>query len=308
MTVIKLLNVAVAGIALALANPAFAQVEAGEEEWRADGDEYSEDAEPDSAEELQELASMMSGLFQGEPLSAEQEARVPAAQAVVLTMMPDGFYTDLMNDMMDQMLRPMMSMFSNPDFVLGNRLEVDPEMLAALDEAEKRELVTMLDPAHEKRGDAMVEAMTGNMGGVFANIEGPMREGLAKAYAVRFDAAQLTDIANFFATPTGALYAREQLALFSDPRVIQASMQAMPTMMGNMGDMENGIVEAMEALPAERSYADLSARERSRMSELLAISPAELENVVTAPSPMNSDSAEEYDDAADPAVDPTGNE
>ncbi|MEC7534302.1 MAG: DUF2059 domain-containing protein, partial [Pseudomonadota bacterium] len=164
--------------------------------------------------------------------------------------------------MMDKMLRPMLTMFSQPEFVLGARLTVDAEAIEALEQAEQAELTAMLDPAYQARGDAMVAVLTSRMGGMFTAMEGPMREGLSKAYAVRFDDAQLADIAAFFATPTGGEYARESMALFADPQVMQASMQALPAMMSGFGDIESAMREAMAALPAERGYGDLTEAQR----------------------------------------------
>jgi len=270
----KIVN-AMAAAALVCAVPAAAQ----------EDPEHSQSAM--SPGELDEFAGMMASLFQTEPLTEEQNARLPAAQAVVGEMMPDGFYGEMMAGMMDKMLRPMLTMFSQPEFVLGARLAVDAEAIEALEEAEQAELTAMLDPAYQARGDAMVAVLTSRMGGMFTAMEGPMREGLSKAYAVRFDDAQLADIAAFFATPTGGEYARESMALFADPQVMQASMQALPAMMSGFGDIESAMREAMEALPAERGYGDLTEAQRERMAELLDVDPAQLADLVNPPKPMD---------------------
>ena len=270
----KIVN-AMAAAALVCAVPAAAQ----------EDPEHSQSAM--SPGELDEFAGMMASLFQTEPLTEEQNARLPAAQAVVGEMMPDGFYGEMMAGMMDKMLRPMLTMFSQPEFVLGARLTVDAEAIEALEEAEQAELTAMLDPAYQARGDAMVAVLTSRMGGMFTAMEGPMREGLSKAYAVRFDDAQLADIAAFFATPTGGEYARESMALFADPQVMQASMQALPAMMSGFGDMESAMREAMAALPAERGYGDLTEAQRERMAELLDVDPAQLADLVNPPKSMD---------------------
>ncbi|WP_226698357.1 DUF2059 domain-containing protein [Qipengyuania flava] len=270
----KIVN-AMAAAALVCAVPAAAQEHL----------EHSESAM--SPGDLDEFAGMMASLFQTEPLTEEQNARLPAAQAVVGEMMPDGFYGEMMAGMMDKMLRPMLTMFSQPEFVLGARLTVDAEAIEALEEAEQAELTAMLDPAYQARGDAMVAVLTSRMGGMFTAMEGPMREGLSKAYAVRFDDAQLADIAAFFATPTGGEYARESMALFADPQVMQASMQALPAMMSGFGDIESAMREAMAALPAERGYGDLTEAQRERMAELLDVDPAQLADLVNPPKSMD---------------------
>ena len=264
-------------LSLAVSAPAMAQdIVMGEIE----GEVAIDDAEADGAMDEAAVLAMMSGLFQAEPLTAEQEARLPAATAIVATMMPEGFYGEIMRDMMEKTMRPMMAMFSEPDFLLASRLTLDEAALAELSDAEKQELLTMLDPAWDQRADTMVDALISNMGGAFAAVEPPVRAGLAKAYAVRFDEAQLADISTFFATPTGGEFARQSMALFADPQVMGATMEAMPEMIGSFTEMETAMEAALESLPAERDYADLSMAQRARMADLLGVEPDALGDMV----------------------------
>ena len=264
-------------LSLAVSAPAMAQdIVMGEIE----GEVAIDDAEADGAMDEAAVLAMMSGLFQAEPLTAEQEARLPAATAIVATMMPEGFYGEIMRDMMEKTMRPMMAMFSEPDFILASRLTLDEAALADLSDAEKQELLTMLDPAWDQRADTMVDALISNMGGAFAAVEPPVRAGLAKAYAVRFDEAQLADISTFFATPTGGEFARQSMALFADPQVMGATMEAMPEMIGSFTEMETAMEAALESLPAERDYADLSMAQRARMADLLGVEPDALGDMV----------------------------
>ncbi|MBK62859.1 MAG: hypothetical protein CL575_07970 [Altererythrobacter sp.] len=242
-----------------------------------------------SQQRLEEISSMMSNLFVADPLTAEQEARLPAAQAVVGAMMPDGFYGTMMTDIVDKMMRPMMTMFSSPEIILSARLDLDEEAIGQLTEAEQAEISAMLDPAFDQRVDAIIGVMTEKMGGMFAVMEDPMREGLSKAYAVRFDDNQLADIAAFFATPTGSVYAKESMALFSDPQVMQASMKALPAMMSSFGNIETAMEESMANLPKEAAYSDLTAAQRQRLAELLGIEPEDLSEVIKPPRPMAPD-------------------
>ncbi|NCP24142.1 MAG: DUF2059 domain-containing protein [Erythrobacter sp.] len=270
-------SLALGVLSLTLSAPAMAQdIELGEIE----GEVAIDDAETDGAMDEAAVLAMMSGLFQAEPLTAEQEARLPAATAIVATMMPEGFYGELMRDMMEKTMRPMMAMFSEPDFILASRLTLDEAAIAELGDAEKKELLTMLDPVWDQRADTMVNAIVANMGGAYAAVEPPVRAGLAKAYAVRFDEAQLADISSFFATPTGGEFARQSMALFADPQVMGATMEAMPEMIGSFTEMETSMEAALESLPAERDYADLSAAQRARMADLLGVEPDALGDMV----------------------------
>ncbi len=266
-----------AGLMLLASAPASAQAEDA-----AAGEDLT-------GEQLAEFGALMGQVFQTEPLTATQEARLPQARALVETMMPDGFYGQMMGDVMDKMMRPMMTMFSTPDFILAARLSLEDGSLDDLEESEKDELVEMLDPAHDRRADAIINVLTGQMAGMFEVMEDPIREGLSKAYAVRFDQDQLADIGAFFATPTGEIYAREQMALFADPQVMRASMQALPAMMSGFGDMEATMKEAMASLPKERSYEDLDTAQRRRMAQLLGLDVDSLAEVVLPPKPVESD-------------------
>ena len=270
----------VAAAAIVGASPALAQ----NDQTDAGGDM--------SAGKIDEVAEIMANLFQAEPLTAEQEARLPVAEAVVSAMTPEGFYSEMIGDMIDKMIRPMMSMVTAPEFVMGARLDIDEEAIAALDDTEQAEIVAMLDPAHDRRVDAILTVLAGKVGHAFATMEEPMREGLSRAYAVRFDNGQLADIGAFFATPTGSVYARESMALFADPQVVQASMQALPAIMGGFGNLEMAMNEAMASLPDERAYGDLSPAERTRMAELLGVEAARLQEIVKPPKPIDGPSAD----------------
>ncbi len=270
-------SLALGTLSLGLSSPLAAQdIEIG----KVEGEVALEPAEAGGAMDEAAVLEMMSGMFQAEPLTADQEARLPAATAIVATMMPEGFYGEMMRDMMEKTMRPMMAMFSEPDFLLASRLTLDEAAIAELGDAEKKELLTMLDPAWDQRADTMVNAIVANMGGAYAAVEPPVRAGLAKAYAVRFDEAQLADISSFFATPTGSEFARQSMALFADPQVMGATMEALPEMVGSFTEMETSMEAALESLPAERDYADLSAAQRARMADLLGVEPDALGDMV----------------------------
>lgn len=177
----------------------------------------------------------------------------------------------------------MLSGASGADIALGGRLSVDPEVRAALSDEQKIELATMLDPGFAERGTIMQTIMNDMMLEVAVALEPGFREGMAKAYAVRFDADQLDDIAEFFATPTGEIFARENIKLTTDPQVMSASMQAMPAMMEQFSNLGGELEAAMEELPAERDLADLNAAERARIAELLNLDDTALEEAVNPP-------------------------
>lgn len=239
---------------------------------------------PPSAQQLEAMGDMFAGLFTSEALSEEQEARVPAAMALVDVMMPEGFYAEMMSEMMSSTMGPMLELMSGAqgaELVLGSRLLVDPEVTAALSGEEKAELAGLLDPAFSQRGGLMQGIMNNIMVEAATLIEPGFKEGMAKAYAVRFDDAQLADIAVFFATPTGQLYAQENIKLMADPQVMSASMQAMPQMMQQFGDIGAQMEAAMADLPPERNVSDLTPEQSSRMAQILGVEETSLSDIVS---------------------------
>ena len=236
------------------------------------------------AQQLEAMGDMFAGMFTSEPLTAEQEARLPAAKALIDVMMPEGFYADMMNEMMSSTMAPLLDMMSGAgaaDMVIASRLMVDPQVTASLSDAEKAELAGLLDPSFGERGGIIQNMFNDIMFEAAVLIEPGFKEGMAKAYAIRFDDAQLADIAAFFETPTGTLYAQENIKLMADPQVMSASMQAMPQMMQQFGDMGAQIEAAMAALPPERNVEDFTAEERRRMAQLLGVDANTLEDVVS---------------------------
>ena len=88
---------------------------------------------------------------------------------------------------------------------------------------------------------------------------------------------ELDDIDAFFSTESGLSYARKSFAMSSDPRIIAASMESLPTIMGSLGEFETDLAAAAADLPEPRTFAELSAEERARLAELLGWSVEELE-------------------------------
>ncbi len=258
-----------------------------------------------TGDELAQVAEMFGGMFTADELTEEQQTRLPQAEALMAVMMPEGFYAEMMSEMMGTTLEPMMTMISGEggaNLLLGSRINADPEDYAGLSGAEKVEVARLLDPGFAERGRVMQEFMANIMVDVATDIEPGFRAGMAKAYAVRFDAAQLADIAAFFATPTGQLYATENMKLMADPQVMSATMEAMPQMMQRIGSLEGEMRAAMEAVPAERGVDEMSAQERARLAELLGVDESDLGDLVSAPAGDDGDLYQDTDEAAEDAA------
>lgn len=82
------------------------------------------------------------------------------------------------------------------------------------------------DPAFRAKLDSFMREEQGRALRLLRASMPRMMDAMARAYARRFTASQLDEIAAFFRTPTGRLYVTQSMTLMSDPDV-QASQRAM---------------------------------------------------------------------------------
>lgn len=261
----KMIKTALAASLLAVsATPALAQDDAAE------------------AELAGEVMGKLATLFQAEPLNAEEEARLPAASAAVGQMMPEGFYGRMMGDMLDRIMGPMFEAMS-AEIIQGQirkQVGIYSFDLPELDEGQLAEISSILDPVAKQRMQLMTEGMSKGMIGMFAKIEPAMRDGMSRAYAVRFSEGELADINSFFATPTGGKYAAESMAIMADPQVMSGMMQAMPAVMQELPMLIEQLKAEEAKLPQPNGYGDLTDEQRGRLADLLGLEKRELADMM----------------------------
>lgn len=237
------------------------------------------------------LAGMMGGGMKVDPLTPEQQARLPQAEAIIARIMPPG----AMAEMSQQMFGGLLGGFGEkmpvgPRLAVAEALGIDPDSLDGLGEAEATELANLFDPAWKQREGAMQGMVSVMMGEMMNVMEPPMRKAMAELYAIRFSGAELAAIDAFFATEAGTKYARESLSMASDPRLMSASMEMLPALFASLADMEGRIKERMASLPEPRRFANLSPEERERVAKLTGLSVEDLvradEEVMTVEMPM----------------------
>jgi hypothetical protein len=234
--------------------------------------------------------SPMANMFgKAEPLSAEQEARIPAAEQVVARIFPPGTYARMMNDTMKPMMDNIMGSFMDaPMSEIAKLSGLPADQLPQMGEGSLREVMAILDPAFEERTRLMSGVTMQLVSDMMVEIEPSYRAGLARAYASRFTEAELADMAAYFATPTGAKYAAESMLINTDPQVMSTMNEMMPTMMRLMPDMMAKAKEAEAQFPPPRSFSDLSPAEQARLAELLGTSVEELRKNEPAPGDTKS--------------------
>lgn len=287
-----LVRVPLAGLLLAAGTPALAQEAAAGPPVRQPG-AVSLQAEDEKADPF----AMLSGLFAVEPLTAEQEARLPQATAIIARLVPDGAMAEMMGTMFDRIIKPMEDLGrASPDRRVADALGVG-EFDLELTEAEAQEIADMFDPAFEEREAREMALMPEMMQGLMSALEPPLRKAMAELYAINFNESELRDIDAFFATPTGAVYARRSFAMASDPRIMAATMEAMPGVMGPIGEIEQRVKAATADLPPVRSYAELTARERARITALTGLAAEDIEEWTSSGEDWSDEAWDTADDA-----------
>ncbi|RXZ64840.1 DUF2059 domain-containing protein [Pelagerythrobacter rhizovicinus] len=230
-----------------------------------------------ASHDVEALASAFGEMFPAEPLTPEQEARLPMAQAVVAHIFPPGTYARMMEEMMGPMMDSILgSMAQIPVAQLAAIAGMEQSQVAAMGEAKLGEVMAIVDPAHERRSAVASDVMVEMLGDVMERIEPSYREGLARAYATRFDPVDLAELDRFFQTPVGSRYAAESMLIFADPQVMSAMNEAMPAVLEMMPAMMERMQQRMEDLPEPRALSDLSDAELQRLSELLGVPAEEL--------------------------------
>lgn len=223
------------------------------------------------------MAEMMA-MFTAEPLTAEEEARIPLAAEVINKMMPPGTLAEVMGDMfgMEGMLGPIMQRAVEPrvaDF--AGQLGLEAWELD-MDAAAVAEAAAIIDPVRDERNQLKAGVMPEIMTNMMNAMEPTMREAMTEVFAIQFSVQELNDINAFFSTESGAAFAKKSMNMSSDPRVLGASMKAMPEMMASFANMEAQMEAATADLPQPRGFADLSAEEQRRMAELTGFTVDEL--------------------------------
>lgn len=178
-------------------------------------------------------------------------ARLMLARKTVEYVWPLGTYQRMMSASVDQMMDSMMSgMF---DMKIGDMVSTDGKGMTEEDkkiaQTTMRDAILKNDPHFEERMRITNKVMFGEMEAVLTKMEPAIREGLAKAYARKFDARQLADLNGFFQTPTGKVYAAESILLFTDPEMMTAMTGSMPELMKSMPAIMEKVKKATAHLP-----------------------------------------------------------
>lgn len=220
-------------------------------------------------EELAKFLEIFKIEDDGAPIEPDQLIR---GEKVAAKLLPDGSYRKIMATTMQDVLDPMMSSMDQvPLSTIAQFAGIAESEFSPPDDTTLRQLMEIIDPYYKERQQRIFSGISEIIIDLSDQIEPAMREGMAKAYARRFSAAELDDVAAFLGTETGSKFGSESLAVFSSREVISASMEIMPEFFQRFSQ-EMGDPEAfMGDLPPQRSFEDISEEEWQRFAELLGI-------------------------------------
>ena len=204
--------------------------------------------------------------------------RTVLARTTVDYIFPQGTYARIMDKTLDTVLASVMQTTAAiPARDLAKLSGLPADDLNALGEATLAQVMEIVDPAYQKRMDLSMRAIMTEMTGLMTQFEPEIRDGLANAYARRFDETQLRELNAFFATPTGSTYAAESMIIFMDPEVMARMQAFMPVMMKQMPQTMEKVQTAVADLPPPRKYSDLGKAEKAKLAELLGTTTKDLE-------------------------------
>jgi len=207
---------------------------------------------------------------------AQADPKLEAATRIAAKILPDGTYARMMGDSMSGMVGQIMTQGFDVNIRrVAESLGADPDKLPKSD-ATLRQVMTIMDPAFNRRMELMTTAMFKELGTLLSSEEPSMRAGLAEAYTNQFDAAQLAAIDAFLATPAGSAFAGKSMTIMLDPAVVKRMQTMMPKMVEAMPAVLKKSMDATAGLPKPREVKDLSAEERRRLADLLGLDPKKL--------------------------------
>jgi hypothetical protein len=209
-------------------------------------------------------------------------ANLALGRDIAAKVLPNGTYQKMMSGPMSQIMSGMTDRMSTlPIAPFLKAAGQSPSDALKLGSTTIKQIMDIVDPAYQQRMQIIMPVMMQQMGEVMTRFEPQMRDGLAQAYGTRFTLAQLTDIDHFFNTPSGSAYAAENMTIATDPAVMQKMQAFMPTLMQAMPGIMQKAMAATASLPKAKTPATLTDADRTKLAQLLGVSPDKLKKAPT---------------------------
>ena len=263
---------ALAPLAATAQEAPLAEVVAAEEQGDFDSEAYAADAKAKMQKDMDQAVALVEKMFDTSNLPPIEPARLTLAQQTMGALIPAGSLEKMIDNLYGKMFKTIMAeLGGQSDLMLSIKTGVESDKIATLDEATKTRIADMFDPHRKEREDQITRVLKPLISEALTDLERPMRGGMAKAYARKFSAAQLTDLNTFLATPTGSFYASEWMELQADPEVMVAVMKALPPMVTKFMDRGPQIEKDMKELPKEKQLSDFSDKELAALAKLMKV-------------------------------------
>lgn len=241
-------------------------------ETEYDSKASAEAAKAKMQKEMDEAIALVEKMFDTSSLPPIEPARLALAQKTMGALIPAGSLERMMDNLYGKMFKTIMGEFGGQsDLMLSIQTGVESDQIAKLDEATKGKVADMFDPHRKEREDQITKVIKPLISEVLGDMEPPMREGMSKAYARKFTAAQLNDLNGFLATPTGTLYANEWMALQADPEVMVAVVKAVPPLITKFIDRAPELEKDFKDLPKEKQLSDFDDKELAKLAKLMKV-------------------------------------
>lgn len=235
------------------------------------------DAKAKMQKEIDQAVAMIEKIFGTDKLPPIAPAQLALAQQTTTALIPAGSLEKMVDNLYGKLFKGLMDEFGGTsDLMLSIKTGVESEKIATLDEKSKLAAANLFDPYRQQREDQINKIVKPLISEALGDLEGPMRNGLAHAYARKFNAQQLGEMNAFFTTPTGKAYASEWMALQADPELMLAMIKAVPPLVNKFIDRGPEIEKDFKDLPKEKQLADLSDAELAKLAKLMKVSVKEL--------------------------------
>ncbi len=237
-----------------------------------DSEAAAAEAKAKMQKEMDEAIALVEKMFDTSSLPPIDPARLTLAEQTTAALIPNGSVEKMVDNLYGKMFKTIMGEFGGQsDLMLSIQTGVESEQIAKLDEATKGKVADMFDPHRKEREDQITKVIKPLISEALADMEPPMRSGLAKAYARKFTGAQLTDLNTFLATPTGNVYASEWMALQADPEVMLAVIKAVPPLITKFIDRAPELEKDFKDLPKEKQLSDFDDKELGKLAKLMKV-------------------------------------
>lgn len=228
-----------------------------------------------------EVVDTQEDMFEVEPLTAEQEARLPTAQRLVDLVIPPDAFQDTIGGMFGDIFGV------EPEAQTPNAVYALYEALGYayyedIDPTKAERALEIIDPHWRERSEIEASAMQDYVRQFMAAVEPVVRQSMVELYAIHFTEAQLLDIEAFFQTETGQVFARQSMNISRDQRLYSAMFRSFESLEEPFETDLSALEEALAAVPPRANYGDLTERERALLAALLGVDEAGLEQIMAS--------------------------